>query len=139
MQQYNELNELDTVEGLSNRSKRSRTGQVREIGVSCPMKGKPLRGRKSTLTLSPGSRGREYWQRHSTRALQLRSHSLNSTHRTSSSQNRQYLPLLARLSSPTRNGQVSSQERWSISTMSFWGCMPCPFGDACHLQQQPRS
>ena len=66
MQQYDKLNKLDTVEGLSNRSKRSRTGQVQEIGVSRPTKGKPLRGRKSTSTLSPGSRGREYRQHHST-------------------------------------------------------------------------
>ena len=77
-------------------------------------------------TLSPGSRGRGYRQRHSTRALWLRSHSSNSTCRTSNSRNRQYLLLLARLSSPTRNGRVSSQERWSISTMSFRGCTPSP-------------
>ena len=62
MQQYDKPNESDTMEGPSNRSKRSQTGWVQEIGVSHLMKGKLLRGRKSMLTLSPGSRGREYWQ-----------------------------------------------------------------------------
>ena len=60
MQQYNGLNESDIMEGPLNRLKRSWSEWDQEIGVSCLMKGKPLRGRKLTLTLSPRSRGRKY-------------------------------------------------------------------------------
>ena len=126
MQQYDKLNELDTMEGPLGRLKRSQTEWVQEIEVSHLTKGKPLRGRKSMSTLSSGSRGKEYQQCHSMWALQLCSHSSNSMHRTSNSRNHQYLPLLACLSSPTWNGWVSSQEWWSISTMSFQGCMLSP-------------
>ena len=85
MQQYDKRNESDTEGGHLSRSKRSRTERVRGVGVSHLTKGKPLRGRKSMSTLSPGSRGREYRQRHSMRASQLHLHSSNSTHRTSNS------------------------------------------------------
>ena len=126
MQQYNKQNKLDTMEGPLNRLKRNRSEWVWEIGVSHLMKDKPLRGRKLMLTLSPASRGRGYQWHHSMQASQLHSHSSNSMHRTSNSRMCWYLPLLTHLSSPTWNGQVSSQERWSISTMSFWGCTPYP-------------
>ena len=76
------------------------------------------------LTLSLGSRGREYQQCHPTWALQPCLHSSNYMCRTSNSQNHQYLLPFACLSSPTQNGWVSSQEWWSIPTMSFQGCMP---------------
>ena len=85
MQQYNEQKESDTEGGHLNRSKRSQTVQVRGAGVTHLTKSKPLRGRKSMSTLSPGSRGREYRQCHSTRVSRLCSHSSNSTRRTSNS------------------------------------------------------
>ena len=70
------------------------------------------RGSKSkSMNTGPGYSKRGYWWCHLTPVSQL--HSSRPSPKTSNSLCHQSLPLLACLSSPTLNGQMSSPEPWS--------------------------
>ena len=85
MQQYNELNVLDMMEGILSKLKGNQLEWPWERGVTCLTRDNPWRCRRSTLTLSPRSSRKVYQQHHLTQTSQLCWHSSNSTHRISNS------------------------------------------------------
>ena len=123
---YDEQNSQEFMPGTRKRMITDQLGYHHGIEVELLMREEPLRGLKLMLMTSCGSNERVYQRHPSIQASPQCLPSSNSLHRTPNLPRYQFLPLLEHLSSPTQIGHVSSQEWWSISTMSFWEYTPSP-------------